>query len=205
MENDTFDLEKYYEIQKNGSDWSYGSRWGDQMEQAVSDIFRNISPKKTNGVIDIGCGEGRGLQRLRDLGFKRLHGIDISEEKILYARKNRSMDILFDVFDFHKNLSLLGRFDIGFSSHALEHCYCFKTAINSICSIINRKFYFIVPIGETPEEVSKFNPSHTHPFKDLDHVHKCLIDAGVLSFSLQEKCERDGRMGREVWGCIFIQ
>lgn len=203
LETDISRMGEYRQLQISGSDWSYGSQWGDQMERAVCDIFKNIDPSNTSGIIDIGCGEGRGLQKLSDMGFKNLCGVDISQEKINHAKNNRNKKIRFHEQDFHEDMSNLGVFDIGFSSHTLEHCYDFNRAINSILSIIVKKLYFIVPIGETEEEVKKFNPSHTNPFKDLDHVHASLMSIGIRNFSLQQKGPQDRRMCDEVWGCIY--
>ncbi len=49
--------EEYKKLQIEGSDWSYGSRWGDQMEEAIIKFGQSIADKNSR-LLDIGCGEG---------------------------------------------------------------------------------------------------------------------------------------------------
>lgn len=205
----TGSFEDYIKLQLSGSDWSYGSRWGDQMESAIRDIFsrKNPNDRENLSVIDIGCGEGRGLHALHSIGYRKLYGIDISDEKIQKAKQTSDKCITYIVGDFHDTYSLCSkfneRFEYGFCSHTLEHSKDFTKAIISITSVINRILYFIVPVGETEDEVAKYNPSHTCPFLDINDVEKRLIHAGIKDYSLMSKGPTDGRLGNEVWGIIW--
>lgn len=200
------DYESYIRLQMSGSDWSYNSRWGDQMESAIISIFSSKDKSKTS-IIDIGCGEGRGLAALHKIGFRKLYGVDINGEKILSAKQSSSSDITYFNYDFHDLSKILSEhtdgFDYGFCSHTLEHANDFNTAIQSIMTLIRKALYFIVPIGETAESVIGCNPSHTCPFLDMDHVVARLSSAGIKKYSLLEKRESDGRLGREVWGVVY--
>jgi SAM-dependent methyltransferase len=48
----------------------------------VSEIDRSVK------CLDLGCGHGNILHALRTMGFRNLHGVDISEEQVEIARKN---------------------------------------------------------------------------------------------------------------------
>jgi ubiquinone/menaquinone biosynthesis C-methylase UbiE len=187
--------EDYIKLQVEGSDWSYGSRWGDQMEQAITEWFAKDLPKDA-AILDIGCGEGRGLDALKKLEFTNLYGIDLSEEKLAAARL-RGWQTVFNQ-DFHNLKDFQFEFDYAFCSHTLEHAYDIKVALNSIELVVKKSLYFIVPVGETREEVIKYNPSHTSPFKDMDEIDKLLTDMGYKNFHLFEQA----RMCKEVWGVI---
>jgi hypothetical protein len=59
-------------------------------------------------------------------------------------------------------------------------------------------------VGETLEEVQRYNPSHTAPIKDsneIKHMLEIYKDVTLISnFVLEEKT----RMCKEVWGVINI-
>lgn len=210
----TGSFEDYVKLQISGSDWSYGSRWGDQMESAIRYIFSPQNDREKISIIDIGCGEGRGLKALHSIGYRNLCGIDISSEKLERARTTSSGDITYICGDFHNTDNLISEhlslqqmdgFDYGFCSHTLEHAMDFTKAIQSIVSVIRKRFHFIVPIGETPEQVATYNPSHTSPFLDLKDVQSKLIKAGISDYALNTKGLKDGRLCDEVWGIIWCK
>lgn len=185
----------YKKLQIEGSDWSYGSAWGDQMADAISSWFIPQIEKESS-VLDVGCGEGRGLDILRASGFKKIAGVDIALDKLNKA--THSLHYVIDC-DFHCLDSVFAKkqFDYTFTSHTLEHAYDINKAFKSIEYVTAKKTFFIVPIGETPKLVKKINPSHTCPFEDKKQIEDILNSLGY-SYELTEK----KRMCREVWGII---
>lgn len=186
----------YKELQINGSDWSYGSRWGDQMENSINEIFENI-PKYKN-VLDVGCGEGRGLMALYNLGFdqRNIIGVDIAPEKITMAR-DRGFLVLDE--DFHQLKPIPdNHFDYVYSSHTLEHSYDLEMAFKSLMRVCRGTLFFIVPVGETKEEVDKYNPSHTSPIKDEEQLAEILDKIGY-----KYKLQKVKRMCSEIWGEVW--
>lgn len=188
--------EDYRKLQIEGSDWSYGSSWGDQMENSINGIFGDI-PKDKN-VLDVGCGEGRGLMALYNLGFNKRNiiGVDIAPEKIK-AAIDRGFIVLNE--DFHYLKPIPDKyFDYVYSAHTLEHAYDLELAINSLLRVCADKLFFIVPIGETKEEVEKYNPSHTSPIKDCEQLD-IILQKTKLRYTIVEK----SRKCKEAWVIVF--
>lgn len=186
----------YVKLQTEGSGWSYGSAWGDQMEEAVVEWFAKSVPIESS-VVDIGCGEGRGMDALKNCGFKSISGIDLSQEKLDKA-KSRGWETVYNE-DFHKLIRHQYEYDYAFCSHTLEHAYDLELALSSIELVVKKALFFIVPVGETKEGVATYNPSHTSPIKDIDEIRTLLTNMGYAKFHLEEKT----RMCKEVWGIIY--
>lgn len=188
--------DKYKELQINGSDWSYGSKWGDQMEESINEIFAEY-PKSSN-VLDVGCGEGRGLMTLHKLGFNKrdLIGVDLAPDKVKAAR-DRGFLVLNE--DFHHLKTIPDNyFDYVYSSHTLEHAYDLEIAFKSLIRVCHKTLLFIVPVGETKEEVDKYNPSHTSPIKD----EKQLVDI-LDKIGYKYRLRKVQRMCPEIWGDVW--
>lgn len=54
----------------------------------IQDILKLVNLSISAQILDIGCGAGRHLMALDDLGFQNLVGIDVSTECILKSQKN---------------------------------------------------------------------------------------------------------------------
>lgn len=133
------DLE--YEIkyhQKEESNWWFLGR-----RNAILKLF---SEKDRNSrILDIGCAGGALLLELKELGFKNLTGLDVSENAIAVC-KERGLDNVY-VMDganptFEKNY-----FDIIISSDSLEHISDDKISLANWHSILktNGELYVFVP------------------------------------------------------------
>lgn len=76
----------------------------------------NINPESS--VIDIGCGQGYGMTKFRDMGFESVEGVTFSDEDAKAAR-----DLGFVVYQ--EDMSFLpfndGSYDVLFARHSLEH------------------------------------------------------------------------------------
>ncbi len=56
--------------------------------------------EKSSTILELGCGHGRILNYLRQKGFTKVKGIDVSEEQILLARKDGLDAERADVFEY---------------------------------------------------------------------------------------------------------
>lgn len=103
----------------------FSNRNVDQSTYSNYSIPRYLTPyfKETDkdlNVLDIGCGLGQMLNKLKNKGFKNLHGIDINEEAILACKKN-GLDVekVNDIQEYRVNDNM--KFDRIVMSHVLEH------------------------------------------------------------------------------------
>ena len=77
----------YEEIQKRESAPSRGTPWGDR----VIDSIERYKDYFKGRVLDIGCGDGVGVEYLKNKGFET-HGVDLNEIKIKVA-KEKGLDV----------------------------------------------------------------------------------------------------------------
>lgn len=107
------------------------------------DFFIN-NIKSTDTVLDIGCGNGFSTYQIAKKA-KRIVGIDIDSENIIYAKKNFSsgnMDYLnIDIMDYKFNK----KFDVIVLSNVLEHIEDRTELLRKIRTIGNR-FLIRVPV-----------------------------------------------------------
>lgn len=184
-----FTYEEYRKLQINGSGLSFGSKWGDQMEEAILSYLKDVP--KSSRIIDIGCGEGRGLIALKNLGFNRLDGIDISNEKIKMVC---SHSINGKVIDFHDlTMYQTQSFDYLFCSHAIEHSIYPHLVIKE-CLRIAKNGLFIVPIDDKPQPELGSSP-HTSNFSTEEQWTR-LFDQYC---DRNHKHESKERLGKEIW------
>jgi SAM-dependent methyltransferase len=112
-------------------------------------------------ILDVGCGYGRYLKRLRELGYENVVGVDINESIV---RSNRNSKLTcytpreFDDVD--------GVFDVMIMSHVLEHM-----APDQLLVFIDDYLDRLKPAGiliiMTPVLTSSF-------FQDFDHIKPYL-------------------------------
>jgi ubiquinone/menaquinone biosynthesis C-methylase UbiE len=183
------EYESYKKLQVEGSGLSYGSRWGDQMEEAILSYLKDVP--KDSFIIDIGCGEGRGLIALQKLGFTNLTGVDISEEKIkkLWDAKILGLDCDFHSLKFLKDK----QFDYLFCSHAIEHSMLPELVVRE-CLRISKNGLFIVPIDDKPQPASGKSP-HTSNFSTEEEWTSLFNGICKSRYTHQSK----ERLGKEVW------
>jgi len=191
---------EYKKLQEDGSDWSYNSRWGDQMVDAITDWFgKDVMAAESPSyamvsILDVGCGEGRGLEALKEMGFQNTAGVDITMEKIQAGMK-RGLEIIDDDFNEMAKFSD-DSIDYIFCSHTLEHALDLKQALSSLLRVVKKKIYIIVPIDETEESV-KANPAHTAPITESVEIAD-VLDTLQCEYVWEEKM----RMNKEAWFVI---
>jgi 2-polyprenyl-3-methyl-5-hydroxy-6-metoxy-1,4-benzoquinol methylase len=77
---------------------------------------------KGRSILDVGCGAGYGSAIMAKNGARRVVGVDLSEESILYARKYFRMENLeFMVMDAKRVGFEDESFDVVISMEVIEH------------------------------------------------------------------------------------
>ena len=69
----------------------YAHRTLDEARSDVRAIIELISPTKEEPLLDLGCGAGRHLLALIELGFTKLVGLDLSEDLLAVATERLSL------------------------------------------------------------------------------------------------------------------
>jgi 2-polyprenyl-3-methyl-5-hydroxy-6-metoxy-1,4-benzoquinol methylase len=84
--NKEFDVYKNYTSTSmlTGLDERELTQWS--IRYFSANIAPHLPKNRDARIIEIGCGYGRNLQALQELGYGNVRGIDISEEQIDYAR-----------------------------------------------------------------------------------------------------------------------
>lgn len=156
----------YKEIQVRESANSEGTPWGDRLKDSIERYKEHLTGK----VLDIGCGDGYGLELMGKMGIEAW-GHDISQPKIdkaLSKGLNATCGVMEDLKVYKDT-----HFDTIFCSHTLEHAENAKLAVAEMQRVA-KKAVVIVPLEE-----KTINPAHTNPLSTPEQV-KELLDGRVI-------------------------
>jgi SAM-dependent methyltransferase len=133
---------------------------------------------KSSRILDIGCGFGQMLLRLRDAGYTNITGVDIGSESVDFCRSqglNVEKITSIDAFaDSHR-----GQYDLILMSHVLEHIPKEQTisTLSSIRSMLAEKGSFIVMVPNAQSATGVY-------WMYEDFTHHLLFTAGSLRYAL---------------------
>ncbi len=158
----------------------------------LSSIDRNAS------ILDVCCGDGVGLQQMKDLGFKNVTGIELCDDKIERAREISGFtilkkDICAGPFDFEQE------YDVIYSSHTLEHTLHPEYTLTQLKRFLKKDgvMFLILPYPD----MAASSPHNIHQFK----VHCGVVPLG-LHMKDQGKTVKSimERVGFKVVNCEFF-
>lgn len=134
-------------------------------EKYFKAFYLNKLPEdKNREILDVGCGSGKYLNILKNLGYKNLYGIDISKEQIQIAKKSRLSNVkCIDAIKFLKNTKKT--YDVILLIDVLEHLeltYSFEL-INLIYKALNKNGKLFIQV---PNALSPFSPLR---YADITH------------------------------------
>jgi 2-polyprenyl-3-methyl-5-hydroxy-6-metoxy-1,4-benzoquinol methylase len=92
-----------------------------------------IPPKPGGKILDVGCGDGSGLLKLKEAGWET-YGVEISDLAAQYARENYDLNVFTGIVEdamFDDEF-----FDAIILSHVVEHLYDPKSTLNEINRIL---------------------------------------------------------------------
>ena len=75
--------------------------------------------EKDARIIDLGCGEGRILYLLKQMGYTNVVGVDISESQLQIARQINNKVVKADILEYLKNTA--DKYDLILSLDVIEH------------------------------------------------------------------------------------
>ncbi len=102
----------YHEVE--AAHWWFVSR-----RALVKDLVCHAAPDRQSAILEIGCSGGLLMRQLRDCGYFRLTGIDISPEAIALCRERNLDDVR--LMDAQQPDLPPASFDIIIASDVLEH------------------------------------------------------------------------------------
>lgn len=91
--------------------------------------------KKTDRILDLGCGDGLDIQILREEGYSNLAGVDISP-KLLAAAKKRNPGVRFILASAQKLPFAKGTFDTVFANSVMYHVVDKPIALHEIHRVL---------------------------------------------------------------------
>ncbi|MBY0499344.1 MAG: class I SAM-dependent methyltransferase [Nitrosomonas sp.] len=160
---------------------------------------------KNSKILEVGCGYGRYLKALSEMGYANFHGIDLSSEQIAYAKSVLQLSQVEQADALEWLSDKEGMFDCILGLDILEH---FQT---DDLLVLGEKIYRALKPGGTvifqvPNGMSPINP---FLYGDLTHVRaftpqsmqQFLLHVG-LSPSGYFEIPPDGKLRRILWRSI---
>ena len=126
-------------------------------------------------ILDAGCGNGYFLKYLKDNGFTRLYGFDLSKSGIEKARKRTGIKVL-NVASIYNIPFQENGFNYVVTSEVLEHLQDIKKAVGEVYRVLKKGGYSVnlLPYKNTipnDEHVAEYDEeSIKEVFKDFSEV-----------------------------------
>jgi len=154
----------------------------------VGFLANKIAFRTGRRILDVGCGDGWGMDLLRGLGFQPV-GVDLSPVKIRTARA-----FGHEVYECDMEALTMpaASFDAVLCSHALEHSRDAKRALAEMHRVLKDEGLLLIVV---PLEGQTQNPAHTSHVSD---PAKLIRVANELGFDVVEE-HRHERVEREFW------
>lgn len=152
--------------------------------------FRNWLPQNSSAtIVDLGCGNGRVIYALKEMGYGNVSGIDVSESQLAIARQISPNVVQADVLDFLKGVDC--SYDLIIALDLVEHL-----DKNEILVFIDACYGALRPGGriviQTPNACSPFFGSVRYG----DFTHEVAFTPNLLGqlmsrAGFNEICSRD--------------
>lgn len=155
---------------------------------AIGFLANKIAFSNGMRLLDVGCGDGWGMDLLRKLGLRPV-GVDLAPVKVKTART-----FGHEVYECDMGALTMpdASFDIVLCSHALEHSRDVKRALAEMYRVLKDKGLLLIVV---PLEEKTQNPAHTSYVSD---PIKLIQAANELGFDVVEE-HRHARVELEFW------
>ena len=181
INNDFYDIIEYATTWSDSKSWAQGLHLLNPTRlNYILKFFENNKNdlQKTAQILDIGCGGGLLANELAKANFTNLHGIDLSENSVVAAKKEslqQNLNIDYKQGNIYKIPYGDEKFDFVILADILDHLSDLKSAMKEVNRILKPKGFiffetidrnfmshlFIKLLGET------FNiiPKNTHDYR----------------------------------------
>lgn len=142
------------------------------------DFFETMSVSAGCRILDFGCSWGYGVYQLNKRGF-HAEGFEVSNPRARYGRDNLGAKI------FSNREDLLGKYDVIFSSHVLEHLPDFSLINDLLHQQLAEGGLFV---AVTPNGSAEFMSTNFNSFHQLwGKVHPVLLSDKFVKKNFGDK------------------
>lgn len=128
-------------------DRGYMDDWPGWRKERIRELLQSLDLPATGCALDFGCGTGAFTQVLLEaLPEWQVWGVDVSERAIALARERHP---LCHFFTADEKAQYLGRFDLVFTHHVLEHVASLSQAVHELDLYVKpaAAMFHIMPCG----------------------------------------------------------
>lgn len=121
-------------------------RWEEETPFLVDSLIKDLQIKKSDTILDFGCGIGRVAKELIEKTSCKIVGVDISESmrKMALEYVNHENFKVISAIDLQENVKRGFRFDSAYSIWVLQHCLNPNIEIELIKSSLKKDSLFYV-------------------------------------------------------------
>ncbi len=151
----------------------FGKKFAEGQKKAVKNFLEKENLPKNAKLLDFGCGSGRTLKMLRDLGYENSVGIDVSSNSMRLCKK-AGFALGKDVFMVKGDGTTFNdkKFDLVFADGVLEHFEDFTPIVREMCRLSKRYVLITQPnhfslYGKILRKTDR-KPVHEYTYRIVD-------------------------------------
>jgi len=140
---------------------------GWKLQMARSERLLSLKDLPKGKALDIGCGAGLNLKRLKEEGWQA-YGCDISLEAV---RKARKLGVKVFKGELHKIKFSNKLFDVVIMSHLLEHLHNPLKVLKEICRILKDKGHLVISLPNFESSGARLFKQYWYPLDAPRHLY----------------------------------
>lgn len=166
--NPILESEKLAKLYKD-SKFTYGDEVKN-LQTTYIEVLKQILSKisKDDNILEIGCGNGFVLEKLYQMGYKNVYGIEPGKEAVDKATENIKKNILVDILK--PNLFKSKKFKLIFFFQTLDHIPNPNGFLNECYKIMDNNAY-ILAFNHNVNSFSAKLMGERSPIIDIEHTY----------------------------------
>ena len=170
---------------------------GERRSSFLCELIDSYTINKDNTILEIGCNVGRNLNYLFNAGYKKLSGVEISQDAIDMMKQvypemfNKSNICCSSIEDIIKNFED-NTFTVVFTMAALQHIH--PTAKFIFYEMVRITSKYIITIGDEKEISWRHYPRN----------YKKIFESLGMKQIYQINCKTEG-LNSNFWARVFVK